>query len=200
MSATDVIDQLVGIESTSPLAAIRDRRLQARTNAQASYAALFEPAHPGDVGLADRLALAVFVAGLHGEDTVRAFYSARLLAESPNAALIEALADEIARGKTAGPYGAFPEGPLSHEDEPGLHYRPSGEAASIFRPRLMAALAHTHILVFRPRDSNPAALQALLDAGWSTTGIVTLSQLVAFLTFQIRTVAGLRVLSATQAA
>ena len=34
--------------------------------------------------------------------------------------------------------------------------------------------------------------QALIDAGWSTTGIVVISQLVAFLSFQIRVVAGLR--------
>ena len=38
--------------------------------------------------------------------------------------------------------------------------------------------------------------QALIDAGWSTTGIVTLSQLVAFLAFQIRAVTGLRIASA----
>jgi uncharacterized protein YciW len=42
----------------------------------------------------------------------------------------------------------------------------------------------------------PTALQALLDAGWSTTGIVTLSQIVAFLFFQIRVVAGLGALAA----
>ena len=41
----------------------------------------------------------------------------------------------------------------------------------------------------------PAALQALLDAGWSTTDIVTLSQIAAFLSFQIRVVAGLRALA-----
>jgi uncharacterized protein YciW len=35
----------------------------------------------------------------------------------------------------------------------------------------------------------------LLDAGWSNAGIVTLSQLVAFLAFQIRAAAGLRTLS-----
>ncbi len=39
-------------------------------------------------------------------------------------------------------------------------------------------------------------MQALLDAGWSATDIVTLSQLVAFLSFQIRVVAGLRALAA----
>jgi len=60
--------------------------------------------------------------------------------------------------------------------------------------RLAAALAHTHLLVYRPRDSSADALQTLLDAGWSTTGIVTLSQLVAFLNFQLRVVAGLTVL------
>jgi uncharacterized protein YciW len=35
-----------------------------------------------------------------------------------------------------------------------------------------------------------------VDAGWSTTDIVTLSQIVAFLSFQIRVIAGLRVLAA----
>ena len=53
------------------------------------------------------------------------------------------------------------------------------------------------MLVFHPRDAAPAHLQALIDAGWSTTGIVTLSQLVAFLAFQIRAVTGLRALAAT---
>jgi uncharacterized protein YciW len=51
------------------------------------------------------------------------------------------------------------------------------------------------MLVFHPRDATQAALQALLDAGWSTTDIVTLSQIVAFLSFQIRAVTGLRALA-----
>ena len=66
-------------------------------------------------------------------------------------------------------------------------------------PRLAAALEHAHLLVFRPRDADPAALQALIGAGWSTDSIVTLSQLVAFLSFQIRAVAGLRALAAAPA-
>ena len=52
------------------------------------------------------------------------------------------------------------------------------------------------MLVFHPRDADARSLQSLLDAGWSTTEIVTLSQLVAFLSFQIRVVAGLKVLAA----
>jgi uncharacterized protein YciW len=54
---------------------------------------------------------------------------------------------------------------------------------------------HMHLLVFHPRDAAPASLQALLDAGWSTTDIVTLSQIAAFLSFQIRMIAGLRALA-----
>jgi uncharacterized protein YciW len=42
-------------------------------------------------------------------------------------------------------------------------------------------------------------MQALLDAGWSSTAIVVLSQLVAFLSFQVRSVAGLRTLGASLA-
>jgi CMD domain protein len=61
--------------------------------------------------------------------------------------------------------------------------------------RLTTALDHAHLLIFHPRDAAPASLQALLDAGWSTTDIVTLSQIIAFLSFQIRVAAGLRVLA-----
>jgi uncharacterized protein YciW len=55
------------------------------------------------------------------------------------------------------------------------------------------------MLVFHPRDAAPASLQVMLDAGWSTTEVVTLSQLVSFLAFQIRVVAGLKVLNARAA-
>jgi len=60
----------------------------------------------------------------------------------------------------------------------------------------LIGLVHAHLLVFRPRDASSAALQALLNAGWSTDDIVTLSQLVAFLSFQIRVVTGLSALAA----
>ena len=66
--------------------------------------------------------------------------------------------------------------------------------------RLAEALEHAHLLVFRPRESSPAALVALADAGWSTDGIVTLSQLVSFLAFQLRVAAGLRLLTTEEAA
>src|SRR6185295_12902264 len=112
-------------------------------------------------------------------------------------ALVEAVSAEIARGKTSGPYGAFPPGPLSAEDVTGLIYRVSADPKPALGTRLAAALEHAHLLVFRPRDAASADMKALRSAGWSDTGIVTLSQLVAFLSFQVRVVSGLRVLGAS---
>src|SRR5215472_16146073 len=190
----DIIDHLAGITPGSSLDAIRARRLQARENAQKSYLSLFAPADFGDVAACERYAVAAFVAGLHDEPTISAFYLGKL-ADRPE--LVAALEAEIARGKTKGPYGAFPVGPLSDEDTAGLIYHVAADRKPILGAKLAAALEHAHLLVFRPRDAAPAAMQALLDAGWSTNAIVTLSQLVAFLSFQVRSIVGLRTLGAS---
>jgi CMD domain protein len=127
---------------------------------------------------------------------VAAFYRAKLAANS-DGTLAEAINAEIERGKTSGPYGSFPAGPLSVENKAGLIYRVGADRRPVLGARLAAALEHAHLLVFRPRDAASADMKALLGAGWSSTGIVTLSQLVAFLSFQVRVVAGLRVLGAS---
>jgi CMD domain protein len=193
----DIIDLLAGIEPGSNLSGIRARRQQARENAQNSYVALFEPVDFGDVAAAERYAVAAFVAGVHEEPAAASFYLARLAKAADRPEVVEALKGEIVRAKAQGPYGAFPPGPLSVEDKAGLIYRVAGDGRRILGARLAAALEHAHLLVFRPRDAAPAAMQALLEAGWSSTAIVTLSQLVAFLSFQVRVVAGLRTLGAT---
>ncbi len=191
----DVIDQLAAIAPGSYLDAIRARRPQAREHAQKSFSALFEPKDPGGVSARERFAVAAFVAGLHAEPATHEFYRSKLAAVA-DASIVAAVAAEIARGRTQGPYGAYPAGPLSRENSAGLIYRVSDDGVHSLGARLAAAFEHAHLLVFRPRDANPAALQALLGAGWSTSDIVTLSQLVAFLSFQIRAVAGLRALAA----
>ena len=183
----DVIDLLAGLTPGSPLALIRARKPITRDQAQASHDALFAPADAGDVTLRERFALATFCAELHGQDDIAAFYARGL----DDTSLTAALQAEASTASTAGPYGAYPKGPLSVEDQPGISYHPR----SAFDPKLAAALAHVHMLVFHPRDASPAHLQSLLDAGWSNTAIVTISQLVAFLSFQIRTIAGLRILA-----
>jgi len=192
---TDVIDVLVGIAPGSPLDAIRARRPEARTHAQASYRALFAPAEPSDVTSHERFAVGAFVTGLHGDGGVATFYAARLADTGAPPALRDAVGAAIAEAKAHGPYGRFPAGPLSRENAAGPIYRVSAETRRALGPRLAAAFEHMHLLVFHPRDADSPALQALLDAGWSTTAIVTLSQIAAFLSFQIRVVAGLRTLA-----
>jgi CMD domain protein len=191
----DVIDTLADIAPGSPLDAARNRRTVARQQAQASYLSLFKPASMGGVSAQERCAVACFVAGLHGQPQAEAFYGAALGEAGGPAALKAAIALAVAAGKTQGPYGAYPKGPLSVEDTKGPIYKVAPDVALALGRRLVAAFEHTHMLVFHPRDADAASLQALLDAGWSTTDVVTLSQLVAFLSFQIRVVAGLRVLA-----
>jgi CMD domain protein len=192
---TDVIDTLAGIKPGSPLDAIRRRRPQAREQAQASYHALFASEAIGDVTATERFAVAAFVTGLHGEAEIASFYAAGLAAAGASAELRAAIDAAITDAKGQGPYGSFPAGPLSREDAPGPTHRVAANTRRALGPRLAAAFDHMHLLVFHPRDAAPEALQELLDAGWSTTAIVTLSQIAAFLSFQIRVVAGLRVLA-----
>ncbi|MCB8821227.1 CMD domain protein [Microvirga rosea] len=194
-ATVDVIDLLAGIAPGTYLSEIRDKRPQARENAQKSYQALFEPEVPGNVTSLERYAIATFVAGLHRQPIVVEFYE-RNLRKLDQAGILGAVNREVANGSTEGPYGRYPQGPLTAEDQNGPDYRVSAESGSILGPRLSAALEHAHLLVFRPRDASAAALQKLLDAGWSTTDVVTLSQLVAFLSFQVRVIAGLRTLAA----
>jgi CMD domain protein len=196
--APDIIDQLAAVAPGSPLDAIRARRPQAREHAQQSFSALFEPSDFAGVAPVERFAVAAFVTGLHAEAATHEFYRSKLDAGAGRA-IAAAIDAEIARGSTRGPYGSYPAGPLSRENSAGIVYRVGDEARRILGPRLAAALEHAHLLVFRPRDSDPVALQALIGAGWSTDSIITLSQLVAFLSFQIRAVAGLRALAAAPA-
>ena len=197
MPATDadIIDALVGIAPGSPLDAIRARRPEARAHAQATYRALFTPEAPGNISAQERFAVGAFVAGLHGATAVAAAYAGHLAEIGAPAAFRDAVEAAIKEARTHGPYGSYPAGPLSREDAAGPVYRVGAATRQALGPRLASAFEHTHMLVFHPRDAAPASLQALLDAGWSTTDIVTLSQIVAFLSFQIRVVIGLRTLA-----
>src|SRR5438552_9303725 len=125
MSGTDadVIDALVGITPGSSLDGIRERRPEARAHAQATYRALFAPDVPGDVTAQERFAVGGFVAGLHGDAAIAAFYAEGLADSGASTALREAVDGAIAEARTQGPYGSYPAGPLSREDVAGPAYR-----------------------------------------------------------------------------
>lgn len=189
----DIIDTILGAERAGVLADIRAARPDARRNAQRSFDALFSPVDDAEVSLSERLTIAAFAVGLHDEALLWPFYSGKL-AEHPAQSI--ALAAELAGGAGHGPFGTYREAGLAAESTDGGRYRVTPENREVFGPRLVAALEHTHLLVFRPREASPAALDTLIDAGWSVTGIVTLSQLVAYLSFQLRVVHGLAELAA----
>lgn len=77
----------------------------------------------------------------------------------------------------------------------GAHYaahpafQPLGDAA-----RHQQARAFAQRLTFEPVAAAPEHIEALRNAGWSERGVVTLAQLVGFISFQSRLLAGLRLL------
>ena len=69
--------------------------------------------------------------------------------------------------------------------------------ASPIRPvpaRLQAILAHADLLGTRPVEATPDDLQALADAGLATVEIVQVAQLIAFISFQVRVIAALKLI------
>jgi CMD domain protein len=196
---TDVIDLLAGVTPGSALDKARNNRLEARKHAQMSYDALFSPKDLGGFPLIERFAVAAFVAALHGRPETKDYYAAKLAEAGASPELKVTLASEVVEAHTHGPYGHFPKGPLSIENQEGLKYAVAPTPRHVLGQRLATAFEHVHMLVFHPRDAAPPSLQAMLDAGWSITDIVTLSQLVSFLAFQIRVVAGLKAMIARAA-
>ena len=189
----DVIDTLSGIDAGSRLDELRSHRLEAREQAQATYDALFSPVDDSAMSPVERQAVAAFVAALFDVLSAEQYYG-RLLADV-DPAIAAAVTDAVELGRGAGPYGAF-HGDLASESQPGPELFLTPQLADALGVRLVAALLHAHMLALHPRDSARDRLQPLVDAGWSADGIVTLSQLVSFLAFQVRVIAGLTVLAA----
>lgn len=192
---TDIIDHLLGEKAATKLVAIRNRRPVTRDQAQASWEALFEPESTEFVSLKQRFAVALFVALLHENHEAASFYASKVSALEDGAQLVSVIETIAKNAQTKGPYGNYPAGPLTKENESGVEFIIAKQERDALGTTLAAALEHTHFLVFHLRDAKAERLQKLLDAGWNTTGIVTISQLVAFLSFQFRVASGLNVLA-----
>jgi CMD domain protein len=195
-ASADVLDRIVGVTAGSNLDRLRRERPVTRLNIQVSYEALFAVGDQGGVSQSERLAPALFVSLLHGEAVGAAHYGDLLKRQPEGTIIFEAITRQAQAARTGGPYGAYPAGPLSQEDVAGPVFAVEGADAQALGRRLAALLAHAHLLVFHPRDASAEALAALRAAGWSTPEIVTMSQIVAFLSFQIRAAHGLRLLNA----
>lgn len=189
----DVIDTLSGIAPGSRLDELRSVRPEAREQAQATYDALFSLVDESAMSLVERAAIASFAAALFDVPAAERHYWKLLSAADPR--LGDAVAEAVELGRGSGPYGSF-AGDLAAESKPGPELVLLPHLAEALGARLTSALQHTHMLVLHPRDSSAERLEPLVAAGWSADGIITLSQLVSFLAFQVRVVAGLSVLVA----
>ena len=69
---------------------------------------------------------------------------------------------------------------------------PNGPALS---DREAAILRHTDRLILEPRAATPAHIAELIAAGLTPRDVVTVAQLISFMSFQVRVVAALRALS-----
>lgn len=77
------------------------------------------------------------------------------------------------------------------------HYRQPDQPNNA---RFAAGLAFAELLSLHPVDAAPQHIETLQTAGWSPRGIVTLAQLIAFVSFQSRLLAGLRLLNGEETA
>lgn len=83
-------------------------------------------------------------------------------------------------------------------DTAALAAAQSGDPDTLPEGRLRAMLNFTRALILRPVEGDEAMLRTLPAAGISTPAVVALAQLVAFVSYQTRLVAGLAALRAAQ--
>jgi len=165
----DIIDGVVPLAPGHPVHTARHERAKVVASTQGSYEGMFAASVPG-ISVTERLLAALHACRLSRSDGLAAFYRARLVAEGADAALIDA----VDVGSTAN--GHFPTD-----------------------PRLATILSFTGKLILKPIDGDRDAVAGLQAVGLSTPAIVALGQLIAFLSYQIRVVAGLKAMVAATA-
>jgi len=121
------------------------------------------------------------------------------LLRQTDAQLAALLASEAASAARPGPYGRFPPGPLCAEDLDGPPYRTSPVICAKLGERLSVALEFAHLLVQHPGDLGPESLASLAVAGWTSKGIAELSEQIAAVAQQTRTLAQLHILRKAEA-
>ena len=81
----------------------------------------------------------------------------------------------------------------AHYDAAAAHHGPGLDASD---PRRQAILRHVDLVTAAPRQATAADIAALQDSGVAPADVVRLSQVVAFVSYQLRVIAGLRLMAA----
>jgi CMD domain protein len=162
--AADVLNSILGIDVESPLAKLRQQKPSLVTELQDYYLALFEPT----AASAEALPL------------IDRYLVAVRVASHPGSEAVVSWYRNLALEAGV--------------DESDLDQVVDISVAADGPTTTGAALRHADLLTLRPADATPADLQALKDAGLTPAGIVSLSQVIAFVNYQLRLAAGLRAL------
>lgn len=164
VQTTDVVNSILGIDDDSPIANLRNRKPTLIAELQDYYLSLFEPT------ASSAQALPVLD---------RYLVAARVASHTNSVAVADWYANLAVNA------GALDQTLVQIRDvsSPWQDETPLG-----------AAIRHTDVLTTSPSSARQSDLQALKDAGYSPAGIVSLSQTIAFVSYQLRLIAGLRAL------
>ena len=164
----DMIDLAAGLSKGGAIHSLRRQRGKVLAATRGSYDALFAPALDG-LSPAERLLVALYACHLTPAPELALRYRNRHGADAIDPALL-ALVERGERDETA--------------------------IAGCASPREAAMLGIARLLVDRPVEGDKSAIAALTQVGLSTPGVVALAQLIGFVTYQTRLVAGLQALKA----
>lgn len=160
----DAINSILGIGDDHPIAELRRQKPELAAQLQAYYLALFEP---------DETSAAAFSLA------DRALIAVRVASHTGSAAVVDWYA-AIATAE------GVPAETLSRVQD--LQEDWDGEG------RLDAGIRRADLITTNPAGAEAHHLQALKEAGFSPVGILSLSQVIAFVSYQLRLIAGLRAL------
>jgi uncharacterized protein YciW len=162
VTTNDVVNRILGINGDGKIAALRRQKPELAEQLQTYYLALFEP----EAASAEAFAL-----------TDRYLIAVRVAAHTGSAAVIDWYA-------TLAKQAGVPAETLARIQNTATPWTDSS--------KLAAAVRHTDLLTKSPADAQASDLQALKDGGFTPAGILSLSQVIAFVNYQLRLIAGLR--------
>lgn len=168
MTRIDVIDALLGPESAAAVAELRGQKPELATQMQDYYDAVFEPALDSAEALAP---------------SERWLIAVRTAAHTQSDTVVDWYAEQARQSGVA---------------DVDIARATDVTTAWNGNPRSSAIVKHVDLIVTHPVDSGRADIEALADAGLTPAGIVALSQVVAYVSYQLRLVAALRALGEPQ--
>ena len=173
---TDLIDALVGLEVGSNTYAARHFRDEVLTGTQESYEALFD--RDLTLPIETRYLVALYASLLSNAKELSEHYLAQIQSEISSKRISKRISEGINEAI----------------DEKTLQ----AVLSQISDPALKAILLFTRTLTLNPIEGDQNALLSLQNAGISTPDSITIAQLIAFLSYQIRLVTGLKAMKSLE--